>query len=145
MPHYILVCDKGTILPSLKESRWGVKEKNISKLNLLSIEDTIFIYIKGQSPLGKGAICGPFYVSQTSHNPDGGFYQEKNYSKIIEFSQESNVSYIEFKDTVQEISLVKNKEHWGMIFMGRAIIAINQEDSDSISSRIREKGYPVRS
>ena len=144
MSYYILVCDKGTILPSLKESRWGVKEKNISRLALLSIEDTIFFYVRGQSALGKGAICGPFFVCQTSHTPDGGFYQEKNFSKIIEFNQESNASYIGFKDILQEIRLVKNKKHWGMTFMGRAIIAIEQEDSITISSRIREKGYPVR-
>ena len=144
LPHFIVICDNDTILPSLREAKWGVMDKNVSRLEAINTKDILFIYVKGSSALGRGCICGPFIVSKTSVEPKNGFYFKQGYSKIIEFEQNTEPSYIGLKEIIQKIELIKNKSHWGMTFMGRAIIKISQDDSDTIISEIEKNGAPVR-
>lgn len=144
MRHFILVCDKVTILHSLKEGKWGVKKNNESRLENIELGDILFIYVKGTSALGKGCICGPFVTSKISTEPSEGFYFERGYSKVIEFNQSIETSFISLKQIRHEIEFIKNKSRWGMTFMGRAIIEIKQDDSSRITSEIEINGFPIR-
>jgi len=145
MHNYILVCDKNTILPSLKESRWGVKEKDNSRLDVINTNDSVFFYIKAKSALSnKGCICGPFQVNKSAIEPDIGYYFEQGYSKIIEFLDKQDKLYAIFKEIVDKLEIVNNKQHWGMTFMGRALIQINPSDAEIISLHIKNNGYEIR-
>ena len=145
MVAFICVCDHITLLPTLKEKCWGVEEKYREKILAINADDELFIYAKAGSQLSKkGAICGPLKAINNAHNPDSGFYFNRNYHSIVALSNDDRIRWLPFNELVENLNCVKNKSHWGMIFMGRAIITIDDGDSKYISDALKESGRKIR-
>ena len=128
--HYICVCDGATFLPIVKEQVLGVHEKYVQKFQQVSINDTIWLYVKAGSPLSrKGAVCGFFKVKENLILPKNGYFSDSNYPFILPLTIDDEIRWEYFADLVDSLNCVTNKKHWGMLFMGRALVEIDDEDS----------------
>jgi predicted RNA-binding protein len=142
--NFFIVCDSESIIPCLKELAWGGTERDIVKRFNIQIGDRIMIYVKAKSPLGKAAMfCGDFVISGVNDNLESeSFFAEFN--KHITLTPTSSLVYQKFISAKDELAMIKNKQYWGMTFMGRSIVQIPDNDFEYLVGILEKSGIPIR-
>jgi len=102
------------------------------------------IYVKAKSPLGNAAMfCGDFVVSGVNDNLESeSFFAEFN--KHITLTPTSSLVYQKFISAKDELAMIKNKQYWGMTFMGRSIVQIPDNDFEYLVGILEKSGIPIR-
>jgi len=122
----------------IENNVWGVKKSSLNQLNKTSKWDKLIFYIKEGRWQGQkfaSSISGIYEVVSDI------FYDE---SKIFLYNNETfpyrikikNISHMNspknFRPLIPMLKLTKNSIRWGVVFMGKAMIQLDNMDYETI-------------
>lgn len=134
---FICIIDWGNYEKIIENNILGVKYLHRGQINNVNIGDKLLFYIKAgkyQGDKKDSSIIGAFeIISDVFSDETRIFKGTENFplrvkiKRIEKFKEPKN-----FRPLISKLQVIKNKEKWGMLFWGRAIIEVNNHDYNLI-------------
>jgi len=144
MAYWIYVTNSENWRITKKENILGASVRYKSVLSKVKKGDRCFIYVKsGRTDEGKvkSKIVGEYEVASTVFEDSKILFKAPPKKEDETFKLRIKLkpikiyeNPIDFKPLVQKLAFIKNKKHWALHFMGRAILEIPEGDCELIGS-----------
>lgn len=120
----------------------GLSNRFSAILDRIHKDDKGFIYIKmskGERRVNKSTILAEFRIESEAYRDSNKLFINSSKKSKEEYPIRFKVKIITifdqdyyFKPLVEKLNFVKNKNKWGMYFMGKSMIEISEDDYSTI-------------
>lgn len=136
--NFICVTDMENLHKTIDNNIWGVKESHKRQLKKVENGDNLLFFVKAgryQGEKNDSAIFGIYKVASELFFDSSKIFITNNESfpYRIKISRTFNMdSPKNFRTLIPKLKIIKNKKRWGILFMGRAMIQIDNQDYELI-------------
>lgn len=135
---FICVTDWINLDKIVNNDIWGVKEHHRRQIYNTSIGDKLLFYIKAGKDGGRKkdtAIFGIYEVASDVFYDDSQIFKGKEAFPLrVEIKRTVHIEGPkDFRSLISKLRVIKNKEKWGLLFWGRAMIEVDEHDFNLIA------------
>jgi len=136
--NFICVTDMENLNKTIDNNIWGVKESHKKQLEKVENGDNLLFFVKAGKYRGEkndSAIFGIYKVASEMFFDSSKIFiaDNESFPYRIKISRTFNMDKPKnFRVLIPKLGIIKNKERWGVLFMGRAMIQLDNQDYEVI-------------